>query len=157
MHQKHIFKCSLEVQWILALKFGMKEKIMAINSCVTVKLITKHLRPFIMTSLFLPDMLHTDKDLHFLRFVAYHSKIWYLGTCFIAYWSHCIKKGKTCHGLSNNDVIDLKAMMKNTHSILFYRYYGLPLWKLVFGGLSCCWWLIITNSFQKSKMRLQIV
>ena len=39
---KHIFKYSLEVSW-LAFKFGVKGKIMATNSCVTLKLIRKHL------------------------------------------------------------------------------------------------------------------
>ena len=51
-------------------------------------------RPFMMTSLFLPDMLQTDKDLYFLRLMAYHSGIWHLGTYFVAYWSYYIKKGE---------------------------------------------------------------
>ena len=50
--------------------------------------------PFMMTSLFLPDMLQTNKDLYFLRLTAYHSGIWHLGTYFVAYWLYCIKKGK---------------------------------------------------------------
>ena len=65
-----------------------------------------------MTSLFLPDMLQTDKDLYFLRLTAYHNGIWHLGTYFVAYWSYCIKKGKTHHRSSNDDVISLKAMIE---------------------------------------------
>ena len=38
--------------------------------------------PFMMTSLFLPDMLQTDKDPYFLRLTAYHSGIWHLWTYF---------------------------------------------------------------------------
>ena len=53
-----------------------------------------------MTSLFLPDMLQTDKDLYFLSLTGYHSGICHLGTYFVVYWSHCIKKGKTRHGSS---------------------------------------------------------
>ena len=67
------------------MKFGMEGEVVAIN--------LDH-RLFMMTSLFLPDMLHTDKHLHFLSLVAYHSGIWYLGPYFVAYWLHCIKKGK---------------------------------------------------------------
>ena len=80
-----------------------------------------------MTSLFLLDMLQTDKDLYFLNLLAYHSGIWYLGTYFVAYWSHCIKRGKTRYGSSNDDVINLKGIIENTHSVLFYKYYGLLL------------------------------
>ena len=47
-----------------------------------------------MTSIFLSNMLQTDKDLYFLSLMAYHSGIWYLKTYFVAYWSHRIKKGK---------------------------------------------------------------
>ena len=65
-----------------------------------------------MTSLFLPDMLQTYKNLYFLSRTAYHSGIWHLGIYFIAYWSHGIRKGKTCHGSSDDDVINLKAMIE---------------------------------------------
>ena len=65
-----------------------------------------------MTSLFLPDMLQIDKDLYFLRLTAYRSGIWHLGTYFVAYWSSYIKKGKTRHESSNDDVINLKAMIE---------------------------------------------
>ena len=51
-------------------------------------------RPFLMTLLFLPDMLQTDKNLYFLSLKAYNSGIWHKGTYFVAYWSHCIKKRK---------------------------------------------------------------
>ena len=37
------FKSSLEVSCFLTLKFGMKGEIEVINSCVTLKLKTKHL------------------------------------------------------------------------------------------------------------------
>ena len=47
---------------------------------------------FMMMSLFLLVMLQTNKNLHFLSLVAYHSEICYLGTYFVVYWSHCIKK-----------------------------------------------------------------
>ena len=44
-----------------------------------------------------------------------------------------------------------KQWQQNTHSVLFYKYCDLLLWNFVFWDLSCCWWLIIINSFQKSK------
>ena len=69
-----------------------------------------------MTSLFLPDMLQTDKDLYFLSLVVYHSEIWYLGTYFVAYWSHCIK-GEKRYQHAN--------ITENTHSALSYKCYGM--------------------------------
>ena len=49
-------------------------------------------------------------------------------------WGHILllighiasKKEKTCHGSSNDDVINLKAMI-DTHSVLIYKYFGLLL------------------------------
>ena len=49
---------------------------------------------FLMASLFLPGLIQTGKDLYFLSLTAYHCGICNLGTYFVAYWSHCIKKGK---------------------------------------------------------------
>ena len=41
---KHIFKYSLEMSWLLSLKFGMNGGIEVVNSCMILKLKTKHLK-----------------------------------------------------------------------------------------------------------------
>ena len=65
-----------------------------------------------MTSLFLPDMLQTNKDLYFLRLTAYHSGIWHLWTYFGHIGHIASKREKTRHGSSNDDVINLEAMIE---------------------------------------------
>ena len=110
-----------------------------------------------MTSIFLPDMLQTKKGLYFLSPVAYHSEIWYLGTYFVAYWSHCIKKGKTHHGSSNDDVINLKAMTER------YAFSSISkvLWPVALKlGILGSFMLLMTNNYKfvsKKKILLQTV
>ena len=65
-----------------------------------------------MTSLFLPDMLQTDKDLYFLRLTAYRNGIWHLGHILLLIGHIASKRGKTRHGSSNDDVINLKATIE---------------------------------------------
>ena len=65
-----------------------------------------------MTSSFIPDMLQTDKDLCFLSPKAHQSGIWHLGTYFVVIGHIASKREKTCHGSSNDDVINLKAMIE---------------------------------------------
>ena len=62
-----------------------------------------------MTSLFLLDV---HKEIHFLSLAAYQSGIWYLGIYFVAYCHIASEREKTRRGLSNDDVINLKAMIK---------------------------------------------
>ena len=95
-----------------------------------------------MTSLFLKYMFQTDKDQHFLSLVAYHSGIWYLGTYFghfLLFIGHIAsRKGKTIHRSSNNDVINLKSMIKRyTFSSILQALWPVAL-KLVFWDLSYC-------------------
>ena len=68
-----------------------------------------------MTSLFLPDMLETDKDLYFLRLTTYHSGIWHWGHILLLIGHIASKKEKTRHESSNDDVINLKAMIRKIH------------------------------------------
>ena len=91
------------------------------------KLGKKHLSCINDNALFLPDMRQTEKDL----------SQWNLVFADI-FLSHCIKKEKKDHESSNDDVINFKSMIENTHSVLFYKYYGLSLKNLVFWDLSCC-------------------
>ena len=80
-----------------------------------------------------------------------HSGIWYLRTYFCHIASRREKKE---HESSNDDVINFKAMTENTHSVLFYKYYGLSLKNLVFWDLSLLLMTNNYNSFQKSKICL---
>ena len=102
-----------------------------------------------MTSLFLSDMLQTDKDLHFLSLLAYHSGIWYLRT----YFGHisllighiASKREKTSHGSNNNDVINLKAMIKRyTFSSILQVVWTVAM-KL---GILGSFMLLMTNNYK---------
>ena len=63
-----------------------------------------------MTSLFLPDMLQTDKDLYFLRLNDLSQWNLASGDIFCCLLVILHQKGKkTCHESSNDDVINLKA------------------------------------------------
>ena len=107
-----------------------------------------------MTSLFLPDMLQTDKHLHFLSLVAYHSGIWYFGTYFVAYWSHCMKKGKISHGSSNNDIINLKAMIKRyTFSSILQVLWAATLKRGILGSFV----LLMTNNYKFVSKKVKYV
>ena len=44
--------------------------------------------------------------------MEYHCGIWYLGTYFVGNLSYCIENGKKSCRSSNDDVINLKAMIK---------------------------------------------
>ena len=92
--------------------------IMVINSSITLKLKTNNYRLFIMTSLFFPDLLQTDKDLYFPSLMACLYEVWYLGTYFVGNLSYYIENGKKTCKLSNDDIISLKTMTKIT--IQFY-------------------------------------
>ena len=73
-----------------------------------------------MTTLFLPDILQTDKDLYFLRPTAYHSGTWHPGHILLLIGHIASKREKTRHGSSNDDVINLKAMIERyTFSSIF--------------------------------------
>ena len=63
-----------------------------------------------MMSLFLPDTLQTYKNLYFLNLTAYYSGIWGHILLFIGHIAS--EREKTCYGSSNNDVINLKAMIE---------------------------------------------
>ena len=66
-----------------------------------------------MTSLFFLGILQTDKDLYFLSLMAQHCEIWYLGTYFVdLYLSYCIENGKKSCRSSNDDVINLNAIIR---------------------------------------------
>ena len=111
-------------------------------------------RPFMMTSLILPDMLQTNKDLYFLRLTVYHSGIWHLGTYFVAYSSHCIKKGKDASWTSQWWRHQFESNDKKIHSVLIYKYCGLLLLKF---GILGSFKLLMTDKYKfvsKSKIRL---
>ena len=59
-----------------------------------------------MTKLFFPDMLQTDKYLYFLSLMVFHCEIWYLGTYFVVSLSNCIENGKKSYTSSNDDIIN---------------------------------------------------
>ena len=107
-----------------------------------------------MTSLFLPDMFQTDKDLYFLRLTAYHSGMWHLGTYFVAYQSYFIKKGKTRHGSSKDDVINLEAMIKRyTFSSILQTLLPIALKLRTFGSFM----LLMTNNHKFVSKKVKCV
>ena len=69
-----------------------------------------------MRSLFFPGMLQRNKDLYFLIFIALENLL--LADIFLANLSYCIENGKGAIDGSNDDVIDLKAMIINTFSYI---------------------------------------
>ena len=70
-----------------------------------------------MMSLFFSDMLQTDKDIFCVLLpITVEFGIW--GHFLLLIGHIASKREKTHHGSSSDDVINLKAMIEDTHSVL---------------------------------------
>ena len=65
-----------------------------------------------MMSLLFPNMLVTDEYLYFLSLMAYQCEIWHLETYFVDNCSHYLEMDKKNYRSGNDDVNNLKAMIK---------------------------------------------
>ena len=57
-------------------------------------------------------MLQTDKNLYFLSLTDYHSEFGMWGHILLLIGHFASQREKMCHGSSNDDVINLKAMIE---------------------------------------------
>ena len=83
-------------------------------------------------------MLVTAEYLYFLSLIAYQCEIWYLETYCVGNCSHCIEMNKKSYRSSNDDVINLKAMIKMQIRFYFTSTLAWPSETWHLWSYSCC-------------------
>ena len=113
MHQKYIFKCSLEVVFFIPdPEIWHDGGNRGDNSCMTLNLKTKHLLT-IYDDVIIPSR-HASKRQRPIFSVSYGLSQWNVafGDIFCCLLVILHQKGKMRHGSSNDDVINLTAMIE---------------------------------------------